>query len=119
MGRSSRRIQSPMAIDDSSCMATPDKRLPSVSCSARPITAVSTADVVMIDSRFTPERDRIITIATSEATVTDRSRRILGDAEAAADQIEEHQAGGAGDGPRQRHQRHQLRRRVARPPGRR
>ena len=49
-----------------------------MSCSARPITAVSTADVVMIESRFTPDRDKIITIATAEAIVTVRSRRILG-----------------------------------------
>ena len=67
-----------MAIDDSSCMATPDKRLPSVSCSARPMTAVSTAEVVMIERKLTPDRDSSITIATADAIVTDRSRRILG-----------------------------------------
>ena len=40
--------QSPMWIESSSCSAIPPRTLPSVACSERPSTTVTTADVAMI-----------------------------------------------------------------------
>ena len=101
----------------------PRSRLPSVSCSARPITAVSTAEVV-IDATASsrPSATGAPPARPATATVTIRSRRILGNAEAAADEVEDEQAADADDAPGQRDQRRQAARRrrprlERRPPG--
>jgi hypothetical protein len=47
-------IQSPTSKGRCICSASPETRLPSVSCNDRPMTAVSSAEVVKIDPGSTP-----------------------------------------------------------------
>jgi hypothetical protein len=69
-------IQSPIDMVCSSCSAMPPITSPSVCCSAKPITPVSTVEVITIDPMFAPAPWRITKKATSAATVEVTSRRM-------------------------------------------
>jgi hypothetical protein len=75
---SSMSTQSPTSKGLCICSARPDTRLPSVSCNPKPITAVSTADVVRIDAGSTSMDRRATRPTTRYTPAVDTSRKMRG-----------------------------------------